>query len=352
MAKLWFNTTGILHDGIGLVLCDTCPCDESSSVFSDSSSGSSEPCGCCYTFLLQSSLDGGGLCGEPPGDNVCGCVEFVNYPTQVCSGQAWSLSFNLFISEDCAGDLENAVIEMPDGWLITNNGGGTVSGQTVTFSATANGSYTISGVIENFYTCEGSQVEIKGYVTPSQIERGVKLVYDCFCAEPCECPPQCFVAQEPYYVFDEQCEPPMTDTVWDVKFTFDPPIVCAGETTRVTISIKSKEDGLGYVSLQFNMETTGGFVQISNLTPYDPIEDSVWLGNISGFSNGNPFGIIYDYFADPLEKERIELVSFDLTMPEDGCNGDTITIGGIAGGQCQEQWFVELKCCDLGSSSQ
>lgn len=44
MAKLWFNTTGILHDGIGLVLCDTCPCPDSSSVFSDSGSVVSDSC--------------------------------------------------------------------------------------------------------------------------------------------------------------------------------------------------------------------------------------------------------------------------------------------------------------------
>lgn len=44
MSKLWFNTTGILHDGIGLVLCNTCPCVESSSVFSDSGSVVSDSC--------------------------------------------------------------------------------------------------------------------------------------------------------------------------------------------------------------------------------------------------------------------------------------------------------------------
>jgi len=50
MSKLWFTTTGILHDGIGLVLCNTCPCVVgSSSVFSDSGSGSAgsssvDPC--------------------------------------------------------------------------------------------------------------------------------------------------------------------------------------------------------------------------------------------------------------------------------------------------------------------
>jgi hypothetical protein len=45
MSRLWFNANGILHDGIGLVLCDVCPCDVVSSSVSDSGgSGSSSAC--------------------------------------------------------------------------------------------------------------------------------------------------------------------------------------------------------------------------------------------------------------------------------------------------------------------
>lgn len=187
MASLWFNAAGILHDGIGLVLCDECPCVESSSSsFSDSGSGSSGPCGCCYTFNVQGSLDGGGWCGDPPGDNVCGCVEFTSYPTQVCSGGSWSVTFQLAISGDCEGDLTGAVLEFPAGWNITNAGGGSVSGQVVTFtSSDPNASFTVSGTIDEFYTCSSTQVSILGYATPSQIERGVQLVYDCECFAPC-----------------------------------------------------------------------------------------------------------------------------------------------------------------------
>jgi|694.fasta_scaffold32217_2 hypothetical protein len=193
MQQLWFNQNGILHDGIGLLLCSYCPCDvppsgssSSSSSGSGSGSGSSGPCGCCYTFNIQSSLDGGGLCGEPAGGNVCGCVEFTDYPTQVCSGGAWSVTFQLNISTDCEGDLTGAVLEFPAGWTITNNGGGSVSGQVVTFTTTdPNATFTVSGTIDEFYSCDDAQVSILGYVTPLQIERGVQLVYDCQCFEPC-----------------------------------------------------------------------------------------------------------------------------------------------------------------------
>ena len=41
---LWFNQNGILHDGIGLVLCDVCPCEDSSSIVSDSGSVASDSC--------------------------------------------------------------------------------------------------------------------------------------------------------------------------------------------------------------------------------------------------------------------------------------------------------------------
>jgi hypothetical protein len=190
MKRLWFNSLGILHDGIGLVLCDYCPCgpppsgSESSSV-SDSGSGS-QPCGCCYTFNSQGSLDGGGWCDDPPDANVCGCVEFTSYPNQVCSGGSWSVTFQLAISGDCEGDLTGAVLEFPAGWNITNAGGGSVSGQVVTFtSSDPNASFTVSGTIDEFYTCSSTQVSILGYATPSQIERGVQLVYDCECFTPC-----------------------------------------------------------------------------------------------------------------------------------------------------------------------
>lgn len=49
MMRLWFNANGIIHDGSGLILCDTCPCDQSSSgsesgSFVDSSSMASDSC--------------------------------------------------------------------------------------------------------------------------------------------------------------------------------------------------------------------------------------------------------------------------------------------------------------------
>lgn len=188
MANFWVNLSGLLHDGVGFLSCNNCPCDGSSSGGSSGGGGSgsgSGPCGCCYTFSIQGSLDGGGLCGEPPGDNVCGCVEFTSYPSQVCSGESWSLTFQLNISQDCEGDLQDAVIELPAGWTVTNAGGGTVSGQTVTFAATANGTYTISGTVDPFYTCTSATAEVKGYVTPLMIERGVKLTYACECFAPC-----------------------------------------------------------------------------------------------------------------------------------------------------------------------
>jgi hypothetical protein len=193
MKRLWFNSGGILRDSIGLVFCDYCPCDEppsssggSSSVSGSGSGSSSGPCGCCYTFNVQQSLDGGGLCGEPAGGNVCGCVEFTDYPTQVCAGGSWSVTFQLNISTDCAGDLTGVVLEFPAGWNITSSGGGSVSGQVVTFTTTdPNASFTVSGTIDEFYSCNAAQTSILGYVTPSQIERGVELVYDCDCFAPC-----------------------------------------------------------------------------------------------------------------------------------------------------------------------
>lgn len=77
MAKLWFNTTGILHDGIGLVLCDECPCvvGSSSSVFSDSGSVVSDSCTsstcvevpCCpgvqIPTVLNATVEGGSCAG-------------------------------------------------------------------------------------------------------------------------------------------------------------------------------------------------------------------------------------------------------------------------------------------------
>lgn len=192
MGQLWFNTLGILHDGVGLVLCDYCPCepppsDSGSSSFGSSSGGSSGgPCGCCYTFNSQGSLDGGGWCDDPPDANVCGCVEFTSYPTQVCSGGSWSVTFQLAISVDCAGDLTGAILEFPAEWNITNAGGGSVSGQVVTFTGTdPNATYTVSGTINTFTNCDTAQVEVLGYVTPQQLERGVRLTYDCQCFDPC-----------------------------------------------------------------------------------------------------------------------------------------------------------------------
>jgi hypothetical protein len=38
--QLWFNQNGILHDGIGLLLCSYCPCDVPPSGSSSSGSGS------------------------------------------------------------------------------------------------------------------------------------------------------------------------------------------------------------------------------------------------------------------------------------------------------------------------
>lgn len=77
MGSLWFNTNGILHDGIGLVLCDVCPCDVvgssssgSGSVGSGSDSCTSSTCvevACCpgvqIPTLLTAVVTGGSCAG-------------------------------------------------------------------------------------------------------------------------------------------------------------------------------------------------------------------------------------------------------------------------------------------------
>lgn len=42
MGQLWFNTLGILHDGVGLVLCNYCPCEPPPSESESSSVSESE----------------------------------------------------------------------------------------------------------------------------------------------------------------------------------------------------------------------------------------------------------------------------------------------------------------------
>lgn len=92
MASLWFNAAGILHDGIGLVLCDTCPCVDSSSVFSDSSLSSSASC--------------------PPGCFV------VNDPYVILDEQDpvqyYDVTFTLNKTIVCPGESVNVVIDISE----------------------------------------------------------------------------------------------------------------------------------------------------------------------------------------------------------------------------------------------
>lgn len=102
MASLWFNATGILHDGIGLLLCDTCPCPDSSSVFSDSgSSVASDSCtsstcvtvDCCPGVLIPQVLTCTITGGSCPGSFAL-----------VWDGSAWrGANDDLAVDLSCSG---------------------------------------------------------------------------------------------------------------------------------------------------------------------------------------------------------------------------------------------------------
>jgi hypothetical protein len=193
------------------------------------------------------------------------------------------VTFQLAISGDCEGDLTGAVLEFPAGWNITNAGGGSVSGQVVTFtSSDPNASFTVSGTIDEFYTCSSTQVSILGYATPSQIERGVQLVYDCECFTPCTVEvPCCPGAQIPTVLT-------MTYTGGSCPGTytlewFVDPFSGIGEWA-------SNDAPNGGVRLSCSELGGGssGWVLTVNMDAYSPTTESC-----------DPFELVFEVFSDP-----------------------------------------------------
>lgn len=104
MATLWFNAAGILHDGIGLVLCDTCPCVGSSSESgSDSGSGSSV----FDSSVFDSSSTGGGCCLCDGPASVAGAVTILYYDGATPKYLELSLTFTK--SDECVYSAEDCV---------------------------------------------------------------------------------------------------------------------------------------------------------------------------------------------------------------------------------------------------
>jgi len=99
MKQLWFNSRGILHDGIGLLLCSYCPCEEPPSSSESSSVSESES----ESSVSESESDSGVI-------------------TECCEGVAIPQVLNMvFTGGTCAGSY--TLIWRPDTLEWTSDDG-------------------------------------------------------------------------------------------------------------------------------------------------------------------------------------------------------------------------------------
>jgi hypothetical protein len=117
MQQLWFNQNGILHDGIGLLLCSYCPCDVPPSGSSSSgSSGSGSGSG------SQSESDSGVVTECCP-DNPVPLNLTVTFTGGSCAGtytMNWFADTSEWISEDAPITLRMTCEEF--GWYLSSDG--------------------------------------------------------------------------------------------------------------------------------------------------------------------------------------------------------------------------------------
>jgi len=110
MGSLWFNTNGILHDGIGLVLCDVCPCDVVGSSSSGSGSGGSGSDSCTSSTCVEVACCPGVLIPETLTCTITGGSCPGSF-TLVWDGSAWrGANGTISVDLSCSGS--------PAGWYL------------------------------------------------------------------------------------------------------------------------------------------------------------------------------------------------------------------------------------------
>lgn len=120
MKSLWFNSLGILHDGIGLVLCDYCPCgpppseSESSSVSESESASESVSDSCTSSTCVTTTC-----CP----DNPVPMSLNVTFTGGFCAGtytMNWFADSSEWQSDDAPITLRMTCEEF--GWYLSSDG--------------------------------------------------------------------------------------------------------------------------------------------------------------------------------------------------------------------------------------